>query len=303
MIRALERRIAGRPLWLWVLAAFGAALLVQVGLTRWGTPSDEHAYWLAARRLIEGQPLYDPAATIVTPYAYLYPPVLAQVLVPVALVVPSAAFSLLWTAGMGLALWWLAGRDVARALACIAFLPVAMEFWFRNIHLFLAVLLVLGIRGRPGALAAGAALKVTPGLGLLWFGARRRWHEAAVMAATGIAILLASVAIAPDQWVAWMGYLGAQDPFVPSSFLPLSLPVRLAMGVALVLVASRMRDWRGDGLFVVAVTLALPSLWFTGLSLLIAVVPITLTRVSQARVTPAPVSRRPSRTVPALPSG
>ena len=105
---------------------------------------------MAARRIIDGLPLYDPAATIVTPYAYLYPPPLAQALVPVALVVPSWLFSVLWTAGMGVALWWLAGRDIIRAFALIAFLPVAVEFWFRNVHLFLAVLVVIGLRGRPG---------------------------------------------------------------------------------------------------------------------------------------------------------
>ena len=47
---------------------------------------------------------------------------------------------------MGLALFWLAGRDVLRTLALVAFPPVAVEFWFRNVHLFLAVLVVLGLR-------------------------------------------------------------------------------------------------------------------------------------------------------------
>ena len=86
-----ERRWAGRPIWLLVLAAIGGALLVIVATTRWAVPSDEHAYWLAARRIIDGLPLYDPAATIITPYAYLYPPPLAQAMVPVALVLPSWA--------------------------------------------------------------------------------------------------------------------------------------------------------------------------------------------------------------------
>ena len=59
----------------------------------------------------------------------------------------------------------------------IAFLPVAVEFWFRNVHLFLAVLVVIGLRGRPWGLSVGAAVKVAPGLGLLWFAVRRRWRD------------------------------------------------------------------------------------------------------------------------------
>lgn len=270
----LSIHVAGHPIWLLVLAAIGAALLVQVGLTRWGTPSDEHAYWLAARRLIEGEALYDFGATIVTPYAYLYPPILAQVLAPVAWFVPSDLFSALWTVGMLVALWWLAGRDVVRALACVTFLPVAMEFWFRNIHLFLAVMVVVGLRAAPAALTAGAAIKVSPGLALPWFLLRGRRRESIIMAGTGLAILLVSVLVAPDQWSAWFDYMRAQDPFVPSSFLPLPFPVRAAVGLLIAILSARLTGWRGEVGLVVAIVIALPSLWFTGLSLLIAVVPL-----------------------------
>src|SRR6059036_1061221 len=169
--------VARRPIWQLVLAAIGASLLLVVALARWGTPSDEHAYWLAARRLIEGQPLYDPAVTIVTPYAYLYPPPLAQALVPVALVVPSWLFSAGWTVLMGLALFWLAGRDVLRGLALVAFPPVAVEFWFRNVHLFLAVLVVLGLRRASSAFAVGAAIKVSPALGIPYLALRLHWRQ------------------------------------------------------------------------------------------------------------------------------
>lgn len=122
------------------------------------------------------------------------------------------------------------------------------------------------------------------------------------MAATGLAILLASVALAPDQWLAWVDYLRAQDPLAPSSFVPVSLPLRLALGVALVIVAARLRGWRGEVLFVVAVTIALPSLWFTGLSLLIAAVPVLRMRAASPDATQASASPPPIRTAPALPA-
>jgi hypothetical protein len=270
----MTRTIAGRPIWLLVLATVGGALLVIVAVNRWAVPSDEHAYWLAARRIIDGEPLYDPSATIITPYAYLYPPPLAQLLVPIALVLPACAFSAGWTALMGVALWWLAGRDVLRALALVAFLPVAVEFWFRNVHLFMAVLLVLGLRRSSAWLAVDAAIKPAPGLGLVWLAVRGRWRDTGIMAGVGAAMLAVSVAVAPDQWRDWLAYIGAQDPLAHSAFFGTPFPIRAAVALGLTVLAARLPSWRGEVLFVAAVTLALPSLWFTGLSLLVAAVPL-----------------------------
>jgi hypothetical protein len=263
-----------RPLWLLILAAIGASLLLVTAMARWGAPSDEHAYWLAARRIIEGQPLYDPAATIVTPFAYLYPPPLAQAMVPVAAVVPSWLFSAGWTVLMGLALFWLSGRDVIRALALVAFPPVAVEFWFRNVHLFLAVLVVLGLRRASAAFAVGAAIKVSPGLGIPYQAVRGEWRNAAIATAIGAAMLAVSVLLSPDAWRAYVDFALSVDPLQQSSFVAVPLPIRAAAGLIVAIVAGRLPRWAGDPLLVVAVTLALPSLWFTGLSLLVAVVPL-----------------------------
>lgn len=282
-------RIAGRPWWLLVLAAIGASLLLVVALARWGAPSDEHAYWLAARRLIDGQPLYDPTATIVTPFAYLYPPPLAQALVPVAAIVPDWLFSVGWTVLMGLALFWLAGKDVLRALALVAFPPVAVEFWFRNVHLFLAVLVVLGLRRAAGAFAVGAAIKVSPGLGIPYLALRGRWREAGVALVVGLAMLAASVAVSPDAWRAYVDFALGVDPLQQSAFVAVPLPVRAAVGVVIALVATRLPRIYGDPLLVVAVTVALPSLWFTGLSLLVAIVPLVREELALREVLRTPV--------------
>lgn len=257
-----------------ILAAVGASFLLVVAAARWGEPGDQHAYWLAARRLLEGAPLYDPAATVVTPFAYLYPPPLAQLLVPIAAVVPSWLFAAGWTAAMGFALWWLAGRDVVRGLALIAFPPVAVEFWFRNVHLFLAVLVVLGLRRWEGWYAVGAAIKISPGLGIVYDAAGGRWRRVAIAAGLGLAVLIASIALSPSAWTAYLGFVTTIDPLQQSSFVAVPLPIRAVAGLAVAVVAGRLdRRW-GDPLLVVAVTLALPSLWFTGLSLLIAIVPL-----------------------------
>ncbi|MEJ7748800.1 MAG: glycosyltransferase family 87 protein [Candidatus Limnocylindrales bacterium] len=266
--------IGKRPLWLLIAAAVGASLLLVVATTRWGSPSDEHAYWLAARRLLEGEPLYDPTATITTPFAYLYPPPLAQLLVPVAAVVPSWLFSVGWTVLMGVALFWLAGRDILRALAMIAFPPVAVEFWFRNIHLFLTVLVVLGLRSWSGWFAVGAAAKVSPGLGIAYLAFRGRWREASIALGVGLAALVVSVALTPEAWRAYLDFVLATDPMQTSSFVGVPFPLRAAGGLLLAAVAGRTPRHIGDPVLVVAVTLALPSLWFTGLSLLVGVVPL-----------------------------
>lgn len=266
--------IAKRPAWLLVAAAIGASLLLVVALARWGAPSDEHAYWLAARRLIDGHPLYDPTVSIVTPFAYLYPPPLAQALVPIAAVAPAWLFSAGWTVGMGLALFWLAGRDVLRGLALIAFPPVAVEFWFRNVHLFLAVLVVLGLRHAAGWFAAGAATKVSPILGIPYLAGRGRWRDAGIAVGIGLAMLAVSVVLTPDAWRTYLDFALSTDPLQQSAFIAVPLPIRALAGAVLAVIAARLPRQVGDPLLVVAVTLALPSLWFTGLSLLVAVVPL-----------------------------
>jgi hypothetical protein len=282
----LEPVVVGRltlpPLGVVVLAAIGTSLLLVVALARWATPSDEHAYWLAARRLADGLPLYDPAATSVTPYAYWYPPVVAQVLVPVALVLPELWFTWAWTLLMLGCLWWLGGRNVLVSLALVAFPPVAVEFWFRNIHLVLAVLLVLSVR-HAGLFSAGAAIKLAPGLGLAWLAAAGRWREAARAAAVGGVVLVASVVISPVAWADWVSIAMARGPGDVASFLPIPFLVRGVAGLALAIVAGRLRSpWR-EVLLVVAVTVALPTLWLTALSLLIAVVPMWRRHRTSAR--------------------
>ena len=218
-------------------------------------------------------PLYDPTATPITPYAYWYPPVLAQVLVPIALVLPELWFTAAWTLLMLGCLWWLAGRNVLVALALVAFPPVAVELWFRNIHLVLAVLLVLSVR-RGWLFPVGAAIKLAPGIGIAWLAARGRWRDAGVAVVVGVAILTVSVLISPGAWADWVAIATARGPGDEASFLPVPFVIRAVAGLALALVAGRVRRPWGEALLVIAVTLALPTLWMTALSLLVAIVPM-----------------------------
>jgi Glycosyltransferase family 87 len=280
-----------------VLAAVGAVLLLVVAVNRWAVPSDEHAYWLAAQRLLNGEPLYDPSATIITPYAYWYPPVLAQVLVPVSAVLPSMAFTALWTVLLLACIWFLAARPPLGplgALVLIAFLPVAVELWFRNIHLVLAVLVVLGLRRWPAAFAVGASIKLAPGLGIAYLAARGRWRDAGVATAVGIAILAVSFVLSPDAWRQFVEIVTARGPAESNGCLPVPYIVRAVAGLVLAVIAGRMRPSLGEPLLVVAITVALPTLWFTALSMLAAVAYLLLVPAvdpaPSAAPAPAPAS-------------
>ena len=254
-----------------VLAMIGATFLLVVAVYRWPTPADELSYYIGARRLIEGVPLYDPTATAVTPYAYHYPPPLAQFLVPVALFMSQAFFSATWTVLLMGCLYWLAGRDIWVMLALIAFPPVAVELWYRNIHLILAVLLVLGMRRWSGSYAIGASIKFAPGLGIIYLAVRRRWREAAVAVGIGLAILVVSYLLNRGAWVQFVDVTLSRGPLDESGFVAVPYAVRLAAGLAMAVAAGLLASRRlSEALLVVAVTIALPTLWFTALSTLSA---------------------------------
>lgn len=266
-----------------VLAAIGASLLLVVAAGSWGRPGDEHAYWLSGQRLLAGEPLYEPTATSITPYAYWYPPIVAQVMAPVSAVVPSWLFSAAWILLMLGCLWWLSGRDVINALALCAFPPVAVEFASRNVHLVLAVLLVLAVRRWGGWFSVGAAIKLAPGLGLVYLALQGRWRAAAIALGLGAAMLALSVAVSPDAWRQFGEIMLARGPTDASAFVPVPYIARVVAGLALIVVAARMEPRWGEPLVVVAVVLALPTLWFTALSTLVAVVPLVRHPAATAR--------------------
>jgi Glycosyltransferase family 87 len=277
------------PVWLLVLAVSGGCLLLIVAVTRWGVPSDEFAYWLAGKRLLAGEPLYDPTAQPGTPYAYFYPPPLAQVLAPMTAFVPDGVYVAAWTVLLLVCLWWIAGRQVLVTLALVAFIPVAIELWYRNIHLVLVVLIVLGLRRSSAWLAVAAAIKGAPALALVYFIVARRYRDALVMGGAGLVMLTVSVVISPDAWRQFLDVIVADAAGVGASIVPIPFAVRAVAAVVVVIVAGLVArrgsaaigertTWTdprvGEALLVVAFVLANPTFWVTSLSLLIAIVPL-----------------------------
>jgi hypothetical protein len=273
--------IGGRslpPVTLVALAAVGAALLLVVAVNRWATPSDELAYWLAAERLVAGEPLYDLTLAPGSPYAYWYPPPLAQVLAPFTLVVPDEVFMVAWTVLLLGCLLLLGDRRILVALALVAFIPVAVELWYRNVHLVLAVLMVLALRRSPMFWIPAAAIKVTPVLGLVFLLARGRIREAVLVGAIGLGVLGVSVLLSPASWIQFLELIGVQGTTSGASLVPIPFPIRLTGAVILAVVAGRVAGRRGEALLIAAIVVGNPTLWLTAFSMLVAIVPLwTLT--------------------------
>lgn len=272
-----------------VLAAIGAVLLAIVATAEWTHLNDEYAYWQAGARLWAGQPLYDPAAAPNTPYAYWYPPPLAQVLAPVTAVLSADAFAIVWTALLLGCLWWLGGRNVLVALALIAFLPVAVELRVRNVHLVIAVLAVLALRRSWAFWIPATALKITPVLGIVYLAAAGRWRDAVKVAVVGAVVLLVSFALGPGAWREFLDVVGARAGTDGGTILPFEIPfaVRFALGGILAIGAGRLSAQAtehgtsarlGEALLIMALVVANPTLWVTAMSMLIAIVPLWRSR-------------------------
>ena len=91
--------------------------------------TDVQAYWLAGQRLNEGEPHYPPGIDVNGPQYYFYPPLLAILFRPLALL-PLEVAAAIWGAAMLAALvatLWIIGLRSARtwAAVCILAAPIA----------------------------------------------------------------------------------------------------------------------------------------------------------------------------------
>ena len=209
-------RLARTALPILALLAFGGSLALTLGVAGDTLGYDFLAYHQAAVRLIHGQPLYDMSYTGTGGFGlFYYPPTFAPLLLPFGLLAVGTAT---WT--------WIALSTVA-FLVGVAILPVSrsVRWWivllaglsFPFVYavklgqvgpvLFLAF--AVGWRGlsdpiRLGVSSAiGAAIKLQPGLILVWALLTRRFTAVAVGAAVLVllgvlATLLAGIAAWPD---------------------------------------------------------------------------------------------------------
>lgn len=244
-----------------VAGIFIAARLL--GIHPWATPMyDMWAYWSTRFGLDYSNAV--PGQT----GAYIYSPAFAHIVAPLV-ALPWTVFAAAWTALLGFVMWWLGGRW-ALPLALIP--PVALSLAIGQIDVLIAAAVVIGFRW-PAAWALPILTKVTPGIGLLWFAARREWR--ALWMALGATAVVASVSmiIDPAAWLGWLAMIGRLD--FPSSpvltYLPVPIWIRLPLVAALIVWGARTdRRW----VMPLGACLALPTVFLNSPAVLLGILPL-----------------------------
>ena len=140
--------------------------------------ADAHAYFEAAARLNAGAPLYPADADPNGNQIYLYPPLLAMVLRPLALL-GYPLFAAAWEAIVILAFVLLLRKlGVERRATWLAIgllgIPIGWALSVAQAHVPLTLLLAVG---QPWSIALAANLKLTPVLIALWWLGRRDFES------------------------------------------------------------------------------------------------------------------------------
>ena len=228
----------------------------------WGTGQDARCYWQAT--------LADPYlhSEWNDPIAYVYSPAFLQLVTPLT-ALPWQAFMAAWTAILIAAARFLTGPRLLAAGLLFPF--TAMEVAGGNVSLLLAVAIVVGFRW-PWTWALVLLTKITPGVGLLWFAVRREWRSLAIALGATAAIAAVSAVTMPAAWREWLDVIVANAGKGGTwASVPVPLWLRLPAAVGLVVWGARTdRFWTVP----VASMLALPALWYGGISMLLAVLPL-----------------------------
>ena len=264
--RTWELRSLESPPWVGLAVAGLAWALIVVFAEpwgrAWGTGQDARCYYQAT--------LADPYlhSSWNDPIAYVYSPAFLQLVSPVTLL-PWQAFMAVWTAVLLGAVRFLTGPRLLAAGIIFPF--TAMEVAGGNISLLLAVAIVLGFRW-PATWSLVLLTKITPGVGLLWFAVRREWRPLAIALGATVAIATVSAFIMPAAWRQWLDVIVTNAGKGGTwASVPIPLWIRLPIAVAVVVWGARTdRPWTVP----VASMLALPALWYGGISMLLGVIPL-----------------------------
>jgi hypothetical protein len=244
----------------------------------WGTGQDARCYYQAT--------LSDPYlhSEWNDPIAYVYSPAFLQLVSPLT-ALPWQAFMAVWTAILIGSVRFLTGPRLLAAGLLFPF--TAMEVAGGNVSLLLAVAIVIGFRW-PAAWAIVLLTKITPGIGLLWFAVRREWRHLAIALGATAAIVAVSAVMLPQQWRDWVDVIAANAGKGGTwASVPIPLWIRMPIAIAVVVWGARTdRAWTVP----VAAMLALPALWYGGISMLLAAIPLL---PEQGRVRWLPVGARP----------
>ena len=233
---------------------------------------DLHAYWITREGVDYANQHAGPAG------AYLYSPAFAHAISPLTSL-PLPLFAGIWTALMAGILVVLTGRKVF----VIALLPpVLLSLVQGQLDLVYAAVAVVGLRW-PAAWAIPLLTKVTPGIGIVWFLVRREWRSLAIALGATSAVVAVSFAIDPGAWASWLSFVyRAEFPSDPTLvYLAIPLHLRAPLALAVIVWGARTdRPWT----IPVAMTLAMPIVWFNSPTILVALLAPMATGTSWWRV-------------------
>jgi hypothetical protein len=274
-----------------------AAFAIAVAAIVWSAGNtlgyDFHAYDGAARRLLDGQRLYDPAVDVAGGFAiYLYPPPFALAIIPLALIGGQTAVWI-WTAL--LVVTFLVGVAILPVSATVRWLilllggldwPFLYSIKLGQVGPILFLLVAIGWRwlDRPNRLGAsiglGTLVKLQPALLVAWAALTGRWRAAAVaVAVVAGAAILATAITGTQPWFDYPALLSrVSSPLTtPHNFTPGAIAYQAGMTVqaaslieviaivgALVATVIAARTTAADASFLVAVVasqLLSPLLW------------------------------------------
>lgn len=201
--------------------------------------------------------------------AYIYSPAFAHAISPLT-AMPFAMFAAVWTALLVATLGWLTGW---RAFFIGTLAPVTMSIAIGQTDLLMAAAIVVGFRW-PAAWVVMLLTKVTPGIGLVWFAARREWRQLAIALGATFAVVMISWAINPAAWQGWIAMLLRFQFPTPADGVYLPVPVWIRLPLVALLIAWGARTDR-RWVLPIGVCLSLPTVWLNTPTILIAMLPLT----------------------------
>jgi hypothetical protein len=193
--RRAVRRVA-------VLAALvGAALGLETLILHLTTDplNDVQAYYWAGGRLNAGLPLYPPDQSVATPLGYPYPPLLAILFRPLALL-PFEAAAAIWEvvviASFAVTVWWVGVRRLETWLVLgMLALPIAWCLVIAQAQVLLTLFVAIGT---PWSIALAANIKLFPAAVALWWIGRRDWRSLGLFVGTMAGLALLQLVLAPQ---------------------------------------------------------------------------------------------------------
>jgi hypothetical protein len=246
--------------------------------------SDAQNYWM----LDLDHPYDEPWGA---PGSFVYSPPIALLLAPLTELPFPVFYKLLMAANLTAMVWLVGGVGAALALLLP---PVQAELTTGNVHLLLAVCVVLGFRASP-AWAGPILTKVTPVIGLLWFVARREWRAFGAAAVFTGGVILVTVILVPGLWADWVSMASGSVTVVIENYTVTQVPVfvRAPIAAGLVVIAA-WRDLRW--VVPIAIVLGLPAIWLGSLCMLLAVFPL-LSKAPTVRVESVREGHSPAKPV------